>query len=819
MSHKLPCQHCNSDCVTKVYNESGEVFCCTGCKQVYEILQNNNLCDYYRFQEGTSKVVGSSKLLDDYRYLDTENIRKQLLRFQQSDKANVSFYLPTIHCSACVWLLERLPQLQQGVLQSKIDFLRKEVDIWFNPAQVQLSEIAFLLGQVGYEPKIDLESVSEKASKNPNRDLYLRIGVAGFCFGNIMLASFPTYLDTQNSMEPYLMDVFSYVSFALALVVVVYAAAPYWKAAFMSLKMRHLDLNIPIVLGMSVLFLRSTYEVFIAHQASYFDTLAGFVFFMLLGKWFQQKSYDNLRFDRDYKSFFPLSARKKINDKWIPTPITQLQKGDEIQLQHGDLVPADAVLQEGIAQIDYSFVTGESERVQVNKGDLLYAGGRQMGGKISLLLEKALNQSYLIKLWQEVPFQSSNKPLYATLTDKISKIFVPVVLSISVIVGIYWYFNEVDRMWEIISAVLIITCPCALLLSSPIIWGNILRLLAAKGILIKDTQALEQLSDIDFIVFDKTGTLTEVQNAILQYEGAPLSEEEKSLIAMATVQSGHPMSRSIFEKFKTYMPEKMPEDVFFEERVGAGIHFNVARHYIFIGKKERSENGTIIVIDGKEKGVFLQERKIRTGIKSLINTLKGLHYKIAMLSGDGVQDEKMMEAVFGENVPLKFACSPYDKLNFIREKQEKNHKVMMIGDGLNDAGALKQSDFGLAISEQNLQFSPASHAIIEGNNLVKMPEVLAIAKGGKKLIYGALLISLLYNVVGIYVASSGMLSPLFAAIIMPLSSVSVVIYGMLGSNILVKKYYSHIARDIADSLTFAPQKTSTKFSLDIKTQV
>ncbi|NBW36879.1 MAG: heavy metal translocating P-type ATPase, partial [Cytophagia bacterium] len=296
------CYHCGQDCKEDILQKNGKNFCCYGCQTVYDILNENDLCEYYTYdtKPGAKQTLVES---DAFTYLDEKGISDKLLLFQSPTFAKVEFYVPAIHCISCLWLLENLQRLCKGVLRSQVNFARKRVTIEFDSAQVKLSTIAASMASVGYAPLINLE---DKKSQKETHPLIARLSVAGFAFGNIMLLSFPEYLGLDTS-ERYLQVLFSYLNIVLSIPVLVYSASDYFKNTWTSLQQRQINIDVPIAIGLAALFFRSSYDIIFSVGPGYLDSFSGLVFFLLIGRWFQDKTYESLAFDRDYKSYFPLA--------------------------------------------------------------------------------------------------------------------------------------------------------------------------------------------------------------------------------------------------------------------------------------------------------------------------------------------------------------------------------------------------------------------------------------------------------------------------------------------------------------------------------
>lgn len=774
----LKCFHCGQSCSDETLWLNDKSFCCYGCKTVYEILDSNNLCEYYDLEKNPG-VQLKDKKDETYSFLNDADIRKKVLTFDSETFAKVEFFIPAIHCVSCIWLLENMRKLDKGILHSEVNFSRKTVTIDFNPKVIYLGTIATLLTAVGYAPKITLEDGDKKAK--PVDKLVLKLALAGFAFGNVMLFSFPEYLGIDPS-ETHLVRIFSWLNLALSVPVFVYSASDYLTASLRSFKQKEINIDVPIAAGLIALFFRSAYDIITATGPGYLDSFTGLVFFLLIGRWFQGKTYESLAFDRDFTSYFPLAVNRFENGEWRATVIYKLAKGDEIRIRNMELIPADSILVDERAYIDYSFVTGESRPVKVFKGDLVYAGGRLVGTPVNLVVSKVTSQSHLTSLWNNEAFKKIEESRYQKIIDRAARKFTWIVLSIAVCTAIYWQITNPSEMWLVLTAVLMVACPCALALAVPFTLGSMLRVFGRNNLYLKNADVIERMALIDAIVFDKTGTVTHGQEPEITFYGH-LSEVDRLRVKLLTGFSTHPLSAIIHKHLKGSISDEVTD---FREIPGKGIEATIAgKQYkigsaIFTGHHVRTKGNAsrvFVLVDDDAVGWFEINVALRKDITSLIPRL-GKKVR-ALLSGDHDTEKKQMQALFGDDVELKFEQTPYDKLEYIRNIQRGDTKVMMIGDGLNDAGALKQSDVGIAITDDSGIFTPACDGILSGDKINALDRMLRFAQSSSWILKTGFCISFFYNAIALTFAVTGNLTPLVAAIIMPISSVSVVGFSTL----------------------------------------
>lgn len=775
------CYHCGQPCPETLWFED-KSFCCYGCKTVFEILSSNDLCEYYTLDKNAG-ISQRGLHVETFSYLDEPNVRKQVIAFDSPAFSKVTFFIPAIHCASCIWLLENLQKINTGALRSEVNFARKTVTLDFNPQHTKLSELAGLLSSLGYTPLISLDKNEHTPPLN-NKSLLIKLAVAGFCFGNVMLFSFPEYLGIDHS-EQFLMRVFSWLNLALSIPVFFYSGFDYFRSASKSFKQKQINIDVPIAVGLLALFLRSSYDIITATGPGYFDSFTGLVFFLLIGRWFQSKTYESLAFDRDFKSYFPLAVHKRVDEAWKPVIIYDLHRSDEIRIRNMEIIPADSILLDDHAYIDYSFVTGESKPVLVKQTETVYAGGRLIGSPVRLVVDKKTSQSQLTSLWNNEVFKKVSESRYQKIIDKAAQRFTWIVMGIALITAIYWQLTKPEEMWLVLTAVLMVACPCALALAAPFTYGNMLRAFGKHQLYLKNADVIERLAVIDSVVFDKTGTITHGSTPEVKFSGE-LTQEEFTIVKQLTSSSTHPLSSLVSKSIQGNSSEVLSK---FKEIPGKGIEGCVANHVFKVGSAvfvgfggclDHDASHVFVSIDDEIKGYFSIRISVRKNLGSMLNRLG--KKCVALLSGDNESDKERMKKVFNPNVQLHFNQSPHDKLAFIQNLQRSNHKVLMVGDGLNDSGALKQSDVGLAVTDDTGVFTPACDGILHGSRMNDLDKFIHLAKSSTTILKTAFVISFVYNAIALSFAVTGNLTPLVAAILMPISSISVVGFSTLAVN-------------------------------------
>ncbi|MEY5044473.1 MAG: hypothetical protein RJA19_1700 [Bacteroidota bacterium] len=739
--------------------------------------------------------------------------------------ARVRWFIPDMHCAACVAFLEDLPAREPAIRHAEVNFPRKSLTIAFDDQTLPPDALATWLEKLGYPPEVREESAGSaggERAKTARRAELGRLAVAGFCFGNIMLMSFADHLGGEVFDASGFEGLFGMFNFLLSLPILFYSGSGYFVSAWRALRSGGLNMDVPIALGIVAIMGRSTWEWATGYGMGYFDSLAGLVFFLLIGKWYQGHTHAQMSHERDYRSWFPMSVlRQEAAGAFAAVPISQLQAGDRIRIHHGEIIPADGRLLEGAGQIDRSFVTGESLPVPVAPGDLVEAGGRQLAGALLLEVIRPVEQSALTRMWNSEAFQKERQDVVTDPVNRISKRFTLYVLTIATASWAFWILRDAGTAWNALTATLIVACPCALALSLPFTYGSSMRYLGRAGAYLKNTLVVERMAGVETLVFDKTGTLTSAAGFSVRYEalpGAPggttegPSAEIRDAVAAVAASSAHPLSRAIAGHWTGARPEVQG----FEEHPGAGIRAQVNGQEVRIGNARwvgwdaaaveaafpantaepgppRAAPGaepkpapgadlrttfSYVAWNGTPIGRFCFTKPLRTGIAQELTEL-GQRYDLHLISGDSDAERAAFAPWFPAD-QIHFSQQPEDKMAYIAAQQaarQSTHPgtfVAMVGDGLNDAGALRQADLGIAVVDDLYAFSPASDLILSAHALPYLGKMFAFARESRRTVYLLFAISFCYNLVGLTFAVQGLLTPIVAAILMPVSSFTVV---------------------------------------------
>ena len=749
------CHFCEQPITSGLKIESdNRAFCCNGCAMADAMLNNR-------------QAVGpGQKLLQRYAHLVVAGAQESL-QVYNADQASWKVQLPDIHCSSCLILLERMSEWLEGVLDVRVDFSAKRATIQFNPETLSIAVLAAWLDYVGYPPSL----ISEKERK---RQDFSKLGIAGFAMGNAMMSAFPEYFGLDSQGHVGLLTVFRWSTAVFATLSLVVAGISYLQNAFKAIRSRQWSLDIPIAVGMIALWSWSVYELLAGLSGGYFDSLSGFIFFLLLGKMLQERTYAAFSFERTVKDFLPLSVYCQRVEGFLK--LDQLVPEDNITIQEGGIIPITVKVKKPIS-IDYSFLTGESVPVDLDVGQTAYQGGRVLHKPLlGEVLENIAEQS-TSDLWKEEDYGTTG-----WVSASITAWFTRTVLILSFFGGLVWYFVAPDRAVEIAVSVLIIACPCALSLAAPFAYGTASALLSKRKLYLKSGRAVADLAAVQVAMWDKTGTLT--QKGLDKSELSLTSEDAAAVLFIANT-SIHPVAQSLVTSLSGIAFQRPQKFFEIREISGKGLEAKGRDSTVWrIGSGNwigQPPGPTYIEKNGEILGAFTPEWTYRP-LRSMFKSLDKMGVTNVLISGDQPRDIPKEWKQFFED-RLHFSCSPKEK----RALVEQYKRGMYLGDGLNDVEAIDAALVGLAVVDNVLGYFPKGNGVIFSEALPNLPEFLRYAKRMKRWTKGAYLLSLFYNIAGIGFALTGQLSPVVAAILMPISSITVVLFSTAGAYLLAPK--------------------------------
>ncbi|MBT5954588.1 heavy metal translocating P-type ATPase [bacterium] len=832
----LPCPDFKTSPLTKIVSKKGTQFCCLGCETVYSILKESNLTNFYKIKEklplqteepATRSKTYQTQTKHDYDYLDNADYLKK--HCPDLSKKSLCFYVPAIHCAACIWLIERLPLLYTGVASVSINFGQSTVTVFLTESGL-FSEAAFALHQIGYQPFPD--SISKQIRHKKNRTTLLRIGISGAVAANIMIFSVAIY----SGVEGYFLHLFNVISGFLFLPSLLYSARPFFKSAYFSIKQLQFNIDIPvsvaIILGSSI----SYSHLFYQRGDLYFDSLSVFIFLLLSSRHIYQQQFLANDVDQNRLSAFLPKTCLKLNNPFSKIPSSKttttlltesLTTNDCILVLEDTIIPVDGKCQNKTCIIDNQIFSGESDPIHYKQGDSLFAGMKNVGPDLILTVSSIGHKTRLGQLIEKS--KSLQQPKLATLSHSLSKLlFIVLFLCIGWTILIDGILKgSLSETLNIVLALTIIACPCALALSTPLIYTMSLRFASSKGIFIKTPAIFERLAIANPFFFDKTGTLTlgqfEVNNAHWLCDKDLISKKKLvySIIKQLEFNNSHPVAKALVRFTNTQIGTQDSHDIIEVKNITAfhsgveGIYennryvikpfslddtgpsshaeysdINTSRHtqtsYPDINSKSIE---TTIGLYKNDNCVLWFELgdTLHTSTSPVLHKLKDQGKQINLLSGD---QKKAVEKV-GNHLPfnsLYYEKTPEQKLEVI----SKHPTSCMIGDGANDSAALSKAYVSIAVQGSIEMALSVSDVYFTVSGLNSLPVLLSIAKQTQRFTYATLIISLIYNSVGIILAVLGFITPLIAAFFMPLSSATVLILAIVHLKTLQHKFKKEV---------------------------
>lgn len=779
-SHELVCTHCGGECVAPIKGKNeAEVFCCLGCQSVYEFLKDNGLSDSYyrllgdgpRFGEAMPAILPSS----EYSYIDQSDFLSEYATELEDGKARMTFYIEGIHCLACLWLLEKIPDLLSGVKSAKLDLGPSHLSVVINVSEVSFSEVATLIAKLGHRPHpIKDESEAIELKKREDRATLVRIGLAAFCAGNIMVYNAGIYTGATGLIA----QTFGLTTTLLALPAMTYCAYPFYKSALAALRTHQISIDIPISIGLVFGGLASLYNVLTGNPDNYFDTLTTLVFLVLFSRYALSKLTQKGLDASEINSFIGegiYNVRRGDALSFTPRHAQTLRPADLISVGPGAVIPADAKILSGHTSLHYALLTGETTPILAGPGSEVERGAINLDDEIIIEAQRVGTETKIGQMLAElrdVPKSGAQITTLSASTSRILTFAVPTI-AIFLLVGFGLSGQWQDGMNRALS-LLVITCPCALGLSIPLAFSLGLKKAQSHGLLVKDELTLEKIMHLRHVAFDKTGTLTEGKMVLSNWEIKREAKLGIANIAFALEKaSRHPIGISLCEAMASEVTNfdlKVEER---EERPGLGVSGVIGnkRYEIsaFTDAKASKDKKLVLTHEGETLALFTLSDRLRKGVKEALSEIASSNLELHLLSGD--QDHVVTEQT--KDLPLKrdhihAELLPGDKARILSSLGE----VMMVGDGVNDAYALKAAFVGVAVKGSADASIRSCDAYSLRPGLAPIAELIKIGRQTSKTVKANIGYSALYNAVAISAACFGLVSPLAAAIFMPLSSLS-----------------------------------------------
>ncbi len=794
--------------------ETEPVFCCAGCEAVYYALHDSGLDEFYDRRESWSvdepRPVEQPGVNDDEVSLfDSPAFLNEQATRLDDGTMKVQLHLEGVHCAGCIWLVERMPRLVDGVIEARLELTRARITIRWNPQRILLSEIATWLGQFGFTPH-PIRSHSVKSRSKAGRRMLMRVGICWAVAVNVMLLTIAHYAGLDAAADSGLYYTVLYTTFALSVVSLVVGATVFFRRAIANLKMGKLSMDVPISLGIAVGWGHSTWATFTGSGEVWFDSIVILTAALLTARYLQIRGNSMAADAADrLVSLLPQTARRIVEDTGeIQTvPADTLEVGDRIRVLAGDVLPADGRVIDGSGQVSRAVLTGESDTTPVGVDDVVEAGTRNVAGPLVVQVTATGDATRVGRLMEWVDSEIADRAPVVQLADRLSGVFVAVVLAAAVATAVAWGFIDSSRAVANVVALLVIACPCALGMATPLALTVGAGQAASRGIHVKRDDVMESLNGVTDVIFDKTGTLTYGRPDVVEVFG---NTEAATLGCQLERHSNHPLASALLRWSRDHGVAPTPQhssaidDV--EEVAGAGIRGIVDGREIAVGRlswfcdvpdslRQDARRTTArgftpvgVAVDGTVQAVIAVGDELREETPRILNELRSRGVRIHLVSGDHPQVVATVaeqlhidpEYVFG-------GATPEQKLEYVEQlRNDTDAKtVAMVGDGVNDAAALQAADIGIAV-HGGTEASLASADVFMGKQGVEpVAELLAGCRRTMHVVRRNLAGSGLYNLFGISLAAMGYITPLLAAILMPVSSLAVV-----GSSLIQNSFRS-----------------------------
>ena len=789
----VACAHCGlavPDALIQL--EAEHQFCCTGCEAVFQTLHACGLDNYYRLRDlGDSTFQPAHPTNESFLSFDTEAFYKLYVQPKNDGALSVDLTLEGVTCAACVWLLERLPRVLPGIIDARLSLREATVRLTWDPQQIKLSRIAQSLDKLGYTPHAARSELGRKAHRKEARKRLIHVGVAGAIMGNVMLLALALYAGSFGNMDVQYRMFFRWISAGLAMISLCWPGAAFFRSAWTAIRMRTTNLDVPIALALAVGGVAGFVNVVLNRGEIYFDSLCVLIFLLLVGRFIQ---YRQQRWADDAVGLLfnltPRSCQRVEDGQVVDIPAEALVPGDIVQVRAGDLFPADGIVLSGKSSINTAMLTGESMPAPIAPGSSVNAGAQNIGSVVRITVQSVGGATRIGKLMRLVEDGIRQKPAIVEFADRVGKWFVVAITVVAIATFAFWSRIGLPLAIDHTVALLIVTCPCVLGLATPLTIAIAIGRLARRDILVKNGVALEQLSRGGSLLLDKTGTLTEGKLKVINWYG---SQSARALVARAEQNSNHPVGRALAHLGQESAANDPPlSDIV--ERGDGGLSARIGQSLLHIGspaftrrngvdiscslqanikESESTQCTTVVVaIDRIAVAIAALGDALRSDSPSAVDRLRQLKFAPEILSGDAAPVvSNIAKQVQVEPERAHGGMMPEQKLHHVQ--QHNGRPVVMIGDGVNDAAALAAADVGIAVHGGAEASLAAADVYIARPGLAPVVELVQVSRKAMHVIHRNLIISLSYNLLAGTLAVGGWMTPMIAAILMPVSSATV----------------------------------------------
>lgn len=773
--------------------EGGKQFCCGGCEAVYAVIHKLGLTSYYKVRERQAASSQPAKTTGaGYKAFDHPEFIARCCEDRADGLRSTSFYLEGVHCAACLWLVEKLPAIVPGVAESRLNLHRSLLQLSWKPGEAELSRIASALDSLGYPPHPARDVKADMVVRRENRRELVRIGVAGAAMGNAMILAVCLYAGMFTGIEKQYETLFRWVGMGIALISLAWPGAVFFRGAWSAIRTRTAHMDLPIALGLLAGGVAGTVNTVLGRGEVYFDTLAVLVFLLLVGRAIQRRQ--QRRASDAVEGLFrltPVSARR-VDEAGNTTevPIEALSVDDIVELGAGESVPVDGVVMQGQSAFDQSLLTGESRPVSVGTGGAVHAGSVNLSSAVHIWVSATGERTRVGALMHLIELSASSKAAAVQAADRLAGWFVAVVMTLAVVTFGFWLWRDPIHAADHAVALLIVACPCALGLATPLTLAVAIGRAARRGVLIKGGAALEHMAHGGTILLDKTGTVTLGKTTLVQWQG---DEAIKPFVAAIEKHSTHRVAKALVEALKATATDLQAVDV--QQTQDGGITGQVDGHTAAIGSREFVATHTntipdwaeqyvtqfadqcltpvLVAVDGEVKAAAGLGDAIRPDARGAIEGLRALGWKVGMVSGDHIEVVRHVADQLGIEPEMTHGNIMPDRKVVLVRQHSKNGPVVMVGDGVNDAAALACATVGIAVHGGAEASLAAADIYLAKPGLAP---IIGLTHASRKVIRGirrGLAVSLAYNAIGVTLAATGVINPLIAAVLMPLSSLTV----------------------------------------------
>ena len=771
--------------------DDGHYFCCNGCQGVFHLLSDEGLDSFYD-KTGDTPLAPPIEQFEDSANFDAPAFYDKFVKINSEGFSEVSLIIEGIHCSACVWLNEKALHKMEGVIDASINFTNNKAQITWADNVVKLSSIIDMIRAIGYNAYPYDASIQEVHANRERKDYYLRMAVAIFASMNVMWIAVAQYAGFFSGMQQDMKTILNIAEGILATPVLFYSGWIFFRGSYYGMKNGVVNMDLLVATGATLTYLYSIYITIIEHGEAYFDSVSMIITFVLIGKFLEVLSKKNAADTLDIiGKHLPSEVNVVRDEKIISVKLENVNVGDTVVVSSGEKVLLDGEITQGEGSFDESSLTGESDPIHKKVGDRVISGTLSINADVHFRATKDFEHSTLSNLVALLEGAINKKPKIEQLANRLSEHFSTAILLLAFATFFVWWFwpHSFEESLMVGISVIVIACPCALGLATPVATLIGLNLGAKKGILFKEAAQIETMAKVDTLLVDKTGTLTVGKPKVVKEK--ILDPFDTSLLFSLVKSSKHPISQGVYEHI---FDEHIDEIIFdtFTQIASKGIIAAKGEHIIVGGnQKLMLENGIEVeyssknalfffAVDGKVVAIYELHDLVKEGASELINTLKSQNIETIMLTGDNQKSAQEIAKRIGlQNIHAEL--SPEEKLAFVEKLQSEGRVVVMVGDGVNDILALARADIGIVMGSGSDIAVDVSDVVLLNDSLESLLAAFKISNTTFHLIKQNFGISLLYNAITIPLAMAGYVIPLIAALSMSFSSLLVV-----GNSIRIK---------------------------------